>query len=179
MNPAPASARIRFAMSTFARLLALILALPLSGLAVEPGGAAPTLSMPRMDDSGKSVTLASLRGKVVYVDFWASWCIPCRISLPTLDRLARENGPKGFEVVGVNKDVRRDDADRFLARVPVSFILVADSSDAAAKAFGVKTMPSGYLVDRKGVVRYVHGGFTRSTADALTQEVAQLLAEKP
>jgi thiol-disulfide isomerase/thioredoxin len=147
--------------------------------AVDPGSPAPSISMPRMDGSGKPVTLSAFRGKVVYVDFWASWCIPCRISMPTLDRLYKENSAKGFEVVGVNKDVRSDDAERFLKRVPVSFVLVSDSSDAAAKAFNVKTMPSGYLVDRKGVVRHVHGGFTRSTSDQLEQELRQLLAEKP
>ena len=167
-------------MSPIVRMLTVLaMALPVPLAAVEPGAAAPTLSMPRMDDSSKSVSLSSMRGKVVYVDFWASWCIPCRISMPTLDRLAKEHAAKGFEVVGVNKDVRADDAERFLKRVPVSFVLVADSSDAAAKAFGVKTMPSGYLIDRKGTVRHVHGGFTRSTADALAEEVPKLLAEKP
>jgi thiol-disulfide isomerase/thioredoxin len=167
-------------MPRLIRILALgFLAMPLPGMALEPGAAAPALSMPRLVDSDKSVSLRDMRGKVVYVDFWASWCIPCRISMPTLDRLAKEHGPRGFEVVGVNKDVRSEDAERFLQRMPVSFILVADSSDAAAKAFGVKTMPSGYLVDRKGTVRYVHGGFTRSTGDALAEQVEKLLAEKP
>jgi len=156
-----------------------LLAVALPGAAVEVGNNAPSLSMPRLDDSGKNVTLASMRGKVVYVDFWASWCVPCRISMPTLDRLFKENAAKGFEVVGVNKDVRSDDAERFLKRVPVSFVLVADSSDSLAKAFNVKTMPSGYLIDRKGVVRHIHGGFTRSTSDALAEQVEKLLAEKP
>jgi len=163
------------------RALAILalLAVALPCAAVEVGANAPTAAMPRLDDSGKSVTLASMRGKVVYVDFWASWCVPCRISMPTLDRLFKENAARGFEVVGVNKDVRSDDAERFLKRVPVSFVLVADSSDNLAKAFDVKTMPSGYLIDRKGVVRHIHGGFTRSTSDALAEQVEKLLAEKP
>lgn len=155
-----------------------LLAMALPGAAVEVGANAPSVSMPPLDDSGKNITLASMRGKVVYVDFWASWCVPCRISMPTLDRLFKENAAKGFEVVGVNKDVRSEDAERFLKRVPVSFVLVADSSDNLAKAFNVKTMPSGYLIDRKGVVRHIHGGFTRSTSDALAEQVEKLLAEK-
>ena len=159
--------------------LLAFLAVPLPGVAVDVGSTVPSVSMPRMDDSGKSISLSSYRGKVVYVDFWASWCVPCRISMPALDRLAKENAAKGFEVVGVNKDVRADDAERFLKRVPVSFTLVGDSSDNDAKAYNVKTMPSGYLVDRKGVVRHIHGGFTRSTADLLAGEVEKLLAEKP
>ena len=162
-----------------ALVLFALLAAALPAMAVDVGSTVPSISMPRMDDSGKSISLSSYRGKVVYVDFWASWCVPCRISMPTLDRLAKEHAAKGFEVVGVNKDVRADDAERFLKRVPVSFTLVGDSSDNAAKAFKVKTMPSGYLVDRKGVVRHIHGGFTRSTSDLLADEVTKLLAEKP
>ena len=163
------------------RVLAIlaVLSVALPCAAVEVGANAPAVAMPRLDDSGKNVSLAGMRGKVVYVDFWASWCVPCRISMPTLDRLFKENAARGFEVVGVNKDVRSDDAERFLKRVPVSFVLVADSSDNLAKAFDVKTMPSGYLIDRKGVVRHIHGGFTRSTSDALAEQVEKLLAEKP
>jgi len=123
--------------------------------------------------------MSQFRGKVVYVDFWASWCIPCRVSMPSLDRLYKQHVARGFEVVGVNKDVRSEDAERFLKRVPVSFVLTADSSDAAAKAFAVKTMPSGYLVDRKGIVRHVHGGYTKSTTDELATQVEKLLAEAP
>lgn len=163
------------------RAAALLVLLALGALAhaAQPGSPAPSITMPRMDDSGKKLSLDSLRGKVVYVDFWASWCIPCRISVPSLERLYRENAGRGFEVVGVNKDVRADDAQRFLKRMPVSFTLVGDESDAAAKAFDVKTMPSGYLIDRKGIVRHVHGGFTRTTADTLAEEVRLLLQERP
>jgi len=113
----------------------------------------------------------------VYVDFWASWCAPCRVSFPMLDALYRENGSRGFVVVGVNKDVSIDDAQKFLKKVPVTFTLVGDAKDAAAKAFDVKTMPSGYLVDRKGVVRKVHRGFTLETGAAIREEVEALLRE--
>ena len=167
---------MRIALRALA-VLALVASSP-QVVAVQPGAAAPSLPMPTMD-GGKKVSVTQYRGKVVYVDFWASWCIPCRLSMPTLDRLYKEHAARGFEVVGVNKDVRSDDAERFLKRVPVSFVLVDDSNDAAAKAFDVKTMPSGYLVDRKGVVRHVHGGFTKSTAEKLAAEVETLLAEKP
>jgi thiol-disulfide isomerase/thioredoxin len=168
-------------MPTPARTLATfaLLTLPWQAFAVKPGEAAPALGMPRLDGAGAKVAVREYRGKVVYVDFWASWCIPCRLSLPTLERLYKQHASRGFVVVGVNKDVRKDDAERFLSRTPVSFVLVDDSDDAAAKAFDVKTMPSGYLVDRKGIVRHVHGGFTKSTADALAEEVEKLLAESP
>jgi thiol-disulfide isomerase/thioredoxin len=117
------------------------------------------------------------RGQVFYVDFWASWCVPCRLSMPALDAMYRKHGAAGFSVIGVNKDVSEEDAKRFLQRVKVSFPIVADEGDKLAKAFGVKAMPSGYLVDRKGVVRQVHRGFTSETAAALETEIQSLLGE--
>lgn len=139
--------------------------------------AAPSLSLATLAEGGAPVTMAGLRGSVVYVDFWASWCVPCRLSMPALDEIYRRNRARGFAVVGVNKDAAPADAQRFLARVPVSFSLVRDPSDAAAKGFDVKAMPSGYLVDRKGVVRQVHRGFTAETRAALEKEIDSLLKE--
>src|SRR5687767_11992797 len=145
--------------------------------ALQSGAAVPPLTLPRLGETTDPVSLAALKGRVVYVDFWASWCVPCRLSMPTLDALYKKHRDAGFAVVGVNKDVTVADARRFLQRVPVAFTLVADSDDAAARAFAVKAMPSGYLVDRKGIVRHVHRGFTAETAAALEREVAALLGE--
>lgn len=145
--------------------------------ALEPGAAAPAVSALPLGGSAAAIELRALRGKVVYVDFWASWCVPCRLSMPLLDALARKHGARGFTVVGVNKDAALADAQRFLKRVPVGFLLVQDDNDALAKAFEVKAMPSGYLIDRRGVVRRVHLGFTSETAAALEREIEQLLAE--
>jgi len=158
---------------------ALALAFAPCALALEAGGRVPDLATPRLDDPAQSLSLASLRGNVVYVDFWASWCVPCRLSMPALDALYKRNQARGFAVVGVNKDVSAADARRFLAKVPVSFTLVSDGQDAAARAFDVKAMPSGYLVDRKGVVRNVHRGFTTESADTLAREIDALLKESP
>jgi cytochrome c biogenesis protein CcmG, thiol:disulfide interchange protein DsbE len=116
-------------------------------------------------------------GRVVYVDFWASWCVPCRKSMPVLEALYRKHGAAGFAVVGVNKDVSEEDSRRFLARVPVTFTLVKDADDAIARSFKVKAMPSGYLVDRRGIVRRVHRGFTDETAAELDTEIQSLLGE--
>lgn len=160
------------------RLAALLLvAWALPAAAVEAGDRAPALEAPRLGAAGETVSLASLRGRVVYVDFWASWCVPCRVSMPALEALHRRLGARGFVVIGVNKDVAAADAERFLRRVPVSFPLAADPADAAARAFAVKAMPSGYLVDRRGVVRRVHRGFTEETAAELGREVEDLLEE--
>jgi thiol-disulfide isomerase/thioredoxin len=128
-------------------------------------------------EGGAPFTLAELKGSVVYVDFWASWCVPCRLSMPALEDLYKRNKSRGFAVVGVNKDASVADARRFLAKVPVSFALVQDGADAAARGFDVKAMPSGYLVDRRGLVRQVHRGFTAETGATLEKEIDSLLKE--
>ena len=144
--------------------------------AVEAGMPAPSVSLAALE-AGSPLSMASLKGSVVYVDFWASWCVPCRLSMPALDDLYRRNKSRGFTVVGVNKDASVADARRFLAKVPVTFALAQDPADAAARGFDVKAMPSGYLVDRKGVVRHVHRGFTDETRAQLEREIDSLLEE--
>lgn len=146
-----------------------------SARALAPGAPLPPIVAPRLDDASAPVSLQSLRGSVVYVDFWASWCVPCRQSMPQLDALYRQYRERGLRVVGVNKDVAPAAALRFLKRVPVSFPLVSDANDALARAFDVQAMPSGYLVDRAGVVRYVHRGYTAETGAELRMEIESLL----
>jgi thiol-disulfide isomerase/thioredoxin len=150
-----------------------------SALAIEVGEAAPRIEAARLDPTNAPFSAESLRGQVVYVDFWASWCVPCRISMPALDSLYRKHAARGLMVLGVNKDAERGEARRFLARVPVGFPLLADEGDRIARAFAVKAMPSGYLLDRRGVVRHIHRGFTQETAASLEREIEALLAEKP
>jgi peroxiredoxin len=155
---------------------AIAIALSSPAAALDAGAPAPTVSMAPLE-GGKALSLADLKGQVVYVDFWASWCVPCRLSMPALDEIYKRNKARGFAVVGVNKDTSAADARKFLTRVPVSFPLVLDPADAVARGFDVKAMPSGYLVDRKGVVRQVHRGFTPETAAALAREIDSLLQE--
>lgn len=157
--------------------LAALLLAPALAFAVDPGAPAPNLEAAKLGESQKSVTLKALKGQVVYVDFWASWCVPCRLSMPALDSLYKKNASRGFAVIGVNKDAKLDEAERFAKRLPVAFPLVVDDKDAIAKGFDVKAMPSGYLIDRKGVVRKVHRGFTEETAERLEREVEELLKE--
>jgi peroxiredoxin len=158
-------------------LLAVMLAWPGASAAVEAGAPAPELTAPLLGEGHAAAQLERLRGQVVYVDFWASWCVPCRQSMPALDALYRRHHGAGFTVIGVNKDVALADARRFLDRVPVSFPLVSDGKDALARAFDVRAMPSGYLVDRAGIVRFVHRGFTEASAAELESRVTALLRE--
>jgi thiol-disulfide isomerase/thioredoxin len=157
--------------------LPFLFVLPRHAGAVGPGNRMPDVAPPQLGSPAAPLAFASLRGSVVYVDFWASWCVPCRLSMPALDGLYRKYRARGLRVVGVNKDVAPADAERFLKRFEVSFPLVADGNDAVARAFDVQAMPSGYLVDRRGVVRYVHRGFTGETAAALASEIELLLKD--
>ena len=138
-------------------LAALSLVLPLSVQATGPGSPAPALVLP--DAAGQSVALESLRGKVVYVDFWASWCGPCKRSFPWMNEMAQKYRAKGFAIVAVNLDRKREDADRFLKATPADFTIVFDPAGTTPAAWQVKGMPSSYLVDATGKVLMVESGF--------------------
>lgn len=164
-------------------LLAVLLALVQTNAfsaASGEGRAAPDFTASRLGRTpGKPVALKDLRGKVVYLDFWASWCPPCRASFPVLDKLYGQHKEQGLEVVGVNKDQEPAEAAKFLAEYPVSFPLLADLDDKLATHYQVKAMPSAYIIDRKGIIRFVHLGFNRDTQAKIEAEIAQLLEEKP
>ncbi len=124
-------------------------------------------------------SLQSLKGEVVYVDFWASWCPPCIQSFPFLSGLQQDYGSKGLRVVGVNLDEKVADAEKFLADYPTGFTIVADRSKQCAKDFDVIAMPSSYLIDREGIVRYIHRGFRAGETKELRLIVEQLLDYRP
>jgi thiol-disulfide isomerase/thioredoxin len=126
---------------------------------------------------GGSVDLASYRGKVVLVDFWASWCPPCKTSFPALDALYREYVAKGVEVLAVNVDERRRDADAFLSAHPHRLTVLFDPKGAAPAAFGVKGMPTSYIIDRNGNIRFTHMGYSGNVDESYRRELGQLLAE--
>jgi cytochrome c biogenesis protein CcmG/thiol:disulfide interchange protein DsbE len=159
-------------------VLLAVLTFPGQAHALKPNDAAPEIET-RLVAEATAFKLSALRGKVVYVDFWASWCAPCRVSFPILDALGAKHGAQGFAVVGVNQDDAAKDRDAFMKRVPVKFTLVEDGDHKIAKAYDVKAMPSGYLIDRKGTVRYVHAGFDGSSRDKLETQILQLLKETP
>ncbi len=123
--------------------------------------------------------LHAFQGDVVYVDFWASWCPPCVKSFPFLNQLEQEFKAKGLHVIGVNLDEKKADAEEFLNKNPVDFEIVADQTKQCAKDFGVIAMPSSFLIDRKGNVRYIHQGFRQGESDQLRAMVEQFLAEEP
>ena len=110
--------------------------------------------------------LAPVEGRVVWVDFWASWCVPCRRSFPWLNSMHHKYGADGLQIIAVNLDKERALADKFLAEVPAEFALRFDPAGELAKHYGVQAMPSSYLIDADGNVLATHAGFrTADTAD--------------
>ena len=157
-----------------AALLAMAFAAPVRAL--ELGDEAPAFSAPGL--TGGTVSLASYRGKVVYLDFWASWCGPCAKSLPALDQLRREFAPGDFQIVAVNLDRNPAVAARFLKQRPVGYPSAIDPKGSLPGAFGVEAMPTSFLIDRDGVVRYVHRGFRETDVDPLRKQIQKLVAAR-
>jgi thiol-disulfide isomerase/thioredoxin len=143
--------------------------------ALDAGVVAPELSLPGLNDA---ISLASLKGKVVYVDFWASWCGPCKQSFPFMNELQAKYRGDGLEIVAINVDAKRGDADRFLAEVPARFAIAFDARGDSARRFDVKAMPSSVLIDRSGKVVAMHKGFREEDRKELEGRIAQALAAK-
>lgn len=118
-------------------------------------------------------------GKVLVLDFWATWCAPCKASFPKVDAIYQKHAAKGLMVVAINEDEEPDKVPPFLAEVKPSFTIAYDNKGKAAEAFGVETMPSSFIIDRRGVVRYAHSGYHPDDAATIESEIEELLAEAP
>ncbi|WP_404416713.1 redoxin family protein [Marinospirillum sp.] len=134
--------------------------------------------LPRIGEEGQ-VAMNDLRGQVVLVDFWASWCGPCRESFPWMNRMQKKYADQGLRVVGVNLDQNKEDALQFLAQVPTHFTLLHDSQALLPEAYGLIGMPSSYLLDAQGRLRASHTGFHASRVEDYEASIQKLLAEKP
>jgi cytochrome c biogenesis protein CcmG, thiol:disulfide interchange protein DsbE len=121
------------------------------------------------------IDLAAYRGKVVYLDFWASWCVPCRQSFPWMNAMQREYGKDGFVVVAVNMDQVRTDADAFLKKYPAEFTVHFDPAGRLAQTFKVRGMPTSALLDRSGKTLFVHEGFRSRDPAGLESSIRNAL----
>jgi peroxiredoxin len=169
-------------MRTGIRRNAVILALA-SGMAGSGGAhALPSVGAAAPDfaaksDAGRNMRLSELRGQVVLINFWASWCSPCRQELPSLNKVYTQYRSAGFALLAVNVDDNRKDAEAMLKRLGLRFPTLFDNGKSVAKLYGVDTMPATLVIDRDGRVRYVHRGYYEGYERKYEQQVRELLKE--
>jgi len=126
---------------------------------------------------GQMQQLSQLKGHVVYVDFWASWCKPCRQSFPWLNQIQTQYAKQGLLVVGVNLDTEPELVSAFLHQVPAYFPITYDPDGKIAQQYELVGMPSSYLIDRDGTIRFSHKGFFSAKQGAYEQQIIALLQE--
>lgn len=160
--------------------LLLLLCMASLGPAAHAGGLAAGSPAPDFvltaRDGGK-VRLADLKGDVVMINFWASWCGPCRQEMPLLAQLQAKYEPLGFQLLGVNVEPDSREALAWLQGVPVTFPILFDTASEVAGRFGVQGMPSTVFVDRAGNVRYVHQGYKPGDESKYADMIRSLVKE--
>jgi len=161
----------------FALLLLLVLSPPaLAADASRPDAGehlAPAFSLP---GPAGTVTLESLKGKVVYVDFWASWCAPCEASFPWMHAMHERYAAKGLAIVAIDLDKDRDAAEEFLRHHPAPFLVAFDPAGKTAESYGVEAMPSSYLIGPTGTVLHTTAGFDPRKADRVEALIKEALS---
>jgi thiol-disulfide isomerase/thioredoxin len=155
-------------------LAALIVSLPaVSATATAP---APEFRLPKR--GGGEAALSQFKGQVVMVNFWASWCGPCRQEMPLLEGIHKKYKPMGFTMIGVNVEPDSADAEKFLAKTgPVSFPILFDRDSAVSKLYKVNGMPNSVIIDRKGNVRVLHRGYKPGDENAYLDHIRKLVRE--
>lgn len=156
----------------------LALAAILMSLAAQAGelsGPAPKFTLKTFD--GKTVNLSDLKGQVVMVNFWASWCTPCRQEMPKLNELYASYKKAGFTLVGINLDEVKADAEGFMNKVPVKFPVLHDPDGKVADLYKNQAMPSSYFIDRKGNLAYLHQGYRPGEEKDYKAVIRKLIAQ--
>lgn len=151
----------------------LVLAM-LSSLGVA-STAAPDFTL--KSNSGSNLRLQEYRGQVVLVNFWASWCGPCRTELPALNALQTQFQDLGFTVLGVNVDQQKGEADKLLQQIPVNFPVLYDSENKVSEMYNVVAMPTTVIVDKNGNVRHLHRSYKPGYEDKYAAQIKELIKE--
>ena len=149
----------------------------LSGLAraeLKKGDKIPDLSSYKLEGA-----VPKLQGQVVLFDFWASWCDPCKASFPEMEKLHKAYASRGLTILAVSVDEKRANMERFLKANKITFATARDAEQKLVAAADVQTMPTSFLIDRSGKIRFIHNGFRgEQTVKEYRQEIEQLLSEK-
>lgn len=170
---------VRFAPSALLRPLLgslLLAAATWSSAAVPVGANAPDFTLKTLN--GPNMRLQEQRGKVVLVNFWATWCGPCRKEMPHLNRIADKYKSSGLVLLGVNIDEDVRNAAEVAGKLKVSFPVLLDTDKAVSKIYDLNSMPSTMVIDRSGKVRYVHRGYQDGYEDTYDQQIRELLKER-
>ena len=158
-------------------LVAIILLLAsIPALAVEEGDQAPDFTLPSIYEGRPDISLSGLAGKVVYIDFWASWCAPCLTSLPMYNDIYNRYRDQGLEVIGITVDDPIEDGLEFLADTPLDFPIPADPEGEVMDLYTVFGMPTSYLIGRDGEVKLVHMGFRDGDIEEIEHAIQEALA---
>jgi thiol-disulfide isomerase/thioredoxin len=161
---------------TSGKLRALLLA---TVMAAVPALAGPTPApVFRLDSmAGKPVSLAEYKGQVVMINFWASWCGPCREEMPILEKLHAKYKPMGFTMIGVNVEPDSAEAAKWLKATPVTFPILFDTKSEVSKLYAVQSMPSTVIIDRKGNLRWLHRGYKAGDENEYLNQIRALVRE--
>jgi thiol-disulfide isomerase/thioredoxin len=159
-------------------LLSILIFLAIAPLvnADQEGQLAPQCAA-ELAGSAEKLDIRAYKGKVVLIDFWATWCPPCKKSIPFFNSLHSEYEKDNFEIIAINVDEDSEEAKQFLESNPVNYIMAFDPKGDCPAKFEVKAMPSSYLVDKTGKIRKVHLGFRDEDKDILREQVSAILAE--
>lgn len=141
----------------------------------ELSGPAPDFTL--KSRSGETVSLADLKGDVVMINFWATWCGPCRKEMPHLEALHQRYENLGFTLLGVNVEDDQKGVERFLKETPVSFAVLYDPANEVSALYDVVAMPSTIMVDREGNMRYIHHGYQSGYEHSYQAQIRELLRE--
>ena len=155
-------------------LSAVLLSAPL--VAGEASGPAVDFSLPSR--GGQPVSLSALRGQVVLINFWATWCGPCRKEMPLLEQIQKKYAPLGFTMLGINVEEDTTQMEAFLGDVPVTFPVLLDPANRVSKLYDVAAMPSTVIVDRKGNIRFIHQGYQPGDENRYQDVIRQLIRER-
>jgi peroxiredoxin len=164
-------------MQTALRIFAALL-LALAGsvrAAVAPQATAPDFTLQSLE--GRNLRLAEQRGQVVLVNFWATWCAPCKQEMPHLNRLYDKYRASGFVLLGVNVDEDKRQASGTAARFDLHFPVLLDADKAVVRLYDLQSMPATVLIDRDGKVRYLHRGYRDGLEAAYEQQIRELVKE--
>ena len=162
-------------MKVFVTILLLMLMLPVFAQAGQVGTAAPFCSIP--DLNGNIVNLQQMKGKVIFLDFWAPWCDQCREEIPALDALYRKYNNDKLVMIGVDIDSSEKLVTEFLQKTPVNFKILIDGKGVMRRAYRFRALPTAFIIGKDGVIRYMHMGYGKEFLPMYEKEIDELLKQ--